>query len=164
MTLIYEDEYGKDWPFSPEELASQVIEKCLDYEKCPYEAQVSLLLINAEEMHRMNREYRGIDRPTDVLSFPMLNYETPGDFSKVEEDPDSFEPDSGELLLGDIVINGDQVYTQAEEYGHSVKREFAFLIAHSMLHLMGYDHMSPEEAQLMEGRQREILGQLGINR
>lgn len=82
----------------------------------------------------------------------------------MEEEQDSFDPDSGELLLGDIVLNGDRVYAQAEEFGHSVKREFAFLIAHSMLHLMGYDHMTKEEADVMEGRQDEILNLLNIKR
>ena len=164
MTVIYEDEYEKEWPFNPEELAEEVINACLDYEKCPYESQVSLLLTTGPEIHRMNREFRGIDRETDVLSFPMQVYEIPGDLSGLEEEQDSFDPDSGELLLGDIVLNGDRVYAQAEEFGHSVKREFAFLIAHSMLHLMGYDHMTKEEADVMEGRQDEILNLLNIKR
>ncbi|MDY3920001.1 MAG: rRNA maturation RNase YbeY [Candidatus Limivivens sp.] len=164
MTVIFEDEYGKEWPFSPEELAGQVIGACLDFEECPYEAQVSLLLTGGPQIHEMNRDFRGIDRETDVLSFPMQEYPKPGDFSLMEEDPDSFDPDSGELLLGDIVLNGDRVFAQAEEYGHSVKREFAFLIAHSMLHLMGYDHMEEAEAKLMESRQKEILELLNIKR
>lgn len=95
----------------------------------------------------------------------MVNYETPGDFSFLEEDSeDCFDPDSGELLLGDIVISADKVAAQAEEYGHSRRREYAFLIAHSMLHLMGYDHMTPEDAAEMERLQEEILQQLGISR
>ena len=73
MSVIYEDEYGKDWPFSPEELAGKVIEASLDYENCPYEAQVNVLLTGNEEIHEMNRNFRGIDRPTDVLSFPLLS-------------------------------------------------------------------------------------------
>ena len=96
MTVIYEDEYEKEWPFNPEELAEEVINACLDYEKCPYESQVSLLLTTGPEIHRMNREFRGIDRETDVLSFPMQVYEIPGDFSGLEEEQDSFDPDSGE--------------------------------------------------------------------
>ena len=113
----------------------------------------------------MNLEHRQIDRPTDVLSFPMLEYETPGDFSFLEEDgEDCFDPDTGELLLGDIVISADKVMEQAEEYGHSVKREYAFLITHSMLHLMGYDHMMEEDAKEMEYLQEEILKELGIGR
>lgn len=113
----------------------------------------------------MNRNFRGIDRPTDVLSFPLLNYDTPSDFSAAEEEEaDSFDPESGELMLGDIVLSGDKILEQAEAYGHSVKREFAFLVAHSMLHLCGYDHMTEEEAKEMERRQEEILQSLSITR
>ena len=132
---------------------------------CPYESQVSLLITDNEEIHKMNLQHRQIDAPTDVLSFPMVTYETPGDFSILEEDgADCFEPDSGELMLGDIVISADKVLEQSAEYGHSVKREYAFLIAHSMLHLMGYDHMTEEDAAEMERLQEEILKQLNILR
>ena len=156
MTLYFEDEYGKEWPFSPEDVAKEVIAAALDYEDCPYEVQVNLLLTGNEEIHQMNREFRKIDRPTDVLSFPMLFFEKPSDFSAAEEEEaDSFDPESGELMLGDIVVSGDKVLEQADAYGHTVKREFAFLVAHSMLHLCGYDHME---------RQEEILDSLQITR
>lgn len=165
MTLYYEDEYGKQLPFEAETLARRVAERCLDYESCPYEAQVSLLLTDNATIRELNREHREIDRETDVLSFPLLEYETPGDFSHVERaQADSFHPETGELMLGDIVISGDKMLKQAREYGHSPLREFAFLIAHSMLHLMGYDHMEEQEARVMEHRQEEILEQLGIKR
>lgn len=165
MTLNFEDEYGLPLPFEAESLAEHVIEHSLDYEKCPYEAEVNLLLTSNGEIHRMNREFRRIDRATDVLSFPMLEYEVPGDFSLLEEaENDCFNPDTGELLLGDIVISKDKVLEQAEAYGHSPRREFAFLVAHSMLHLMGYDHMEAEEAAEMEKRQEEILAQMNILR
>ena len=81
-----------------------------------------------------------------------------------EEEADSFDPESGELMLGDIVVSGDKVLEQADAYGHTVKREFAFLVAHSMLHLCGYDHMEPDEAKEMERRQEEILDSLQITR
>ncbi|HIQ96997.1 MAG TPA: rRNA maturation RNase YbeY [Candidatus Limivivens merdigallinarum] len=165
MTLYFEDEYGKEWPFSPEDVAKEVIAAALDYEDCPYEVQVNLLLTGNEEIHQMNREFRKIDRPTDVLSFPMLFFEKPSDFSAAEEEEaDSFDPESGELMLGDIVVSGDKVLEQADAYGHTVKREFAFLVAHSMLHLCGYDHMEPDEAKEMERRQEEILDSLQITR
>ncbi len=165
MTLYYEDEYGKEWPFDPKTLAESVIEASLDHEACPYETQVNLLLTGNEEIHEMNRDFREIDRPTDVLSFPLVEYDAPSDFSRAEEEEaDCFDPESGELMLGDIVISGDKVLEQAENYGHSVKREFAFLVAHSMLHLLGYDHMTEEEAAEMEKRQEEILSGLSITR
>ena len=166
MTLNFEDEYEElALPFAAEKLAAQVVGHSLEYENCPYEAEVNLLLTSDEEIHKMNREFRGIDRATDVLSFPMLEYERPADFDSIEEaGDDCFHPDSGELMLGDIVISKDRVLAQAEAYGHSAKREFAFLTAHSMLHLMGYDHMEPEEAARMERKQSEILAQMNIRR
>ena len=88
----------------------------------------------------------------------MHDYPVPADFSQIEEtDPDAFHPDTGELMLGDIIISMDKVREQSESYGHSLIRELAFLTAHSMLHLMGYDHMEDEERQVMEAKQEEIL-------
>ena len=165
MTFYVENETELELPFDVEEIAKKVIEAALDYENCPYEVEVSLLLTDNEGIHQMNNEFRGIDRPTDVLSFPNVDYEIPSDFSNIEDMlEDYFEPDTGELCLGDIVISIEKVYEQAEEYGHTPLREYAFLIAHSMLHLLGYDHMEPEEAKVMEQKQEEILKGLGINR
>lgn len=165
MTIDFENESSKDLGIELYEIAEEVISFTLDYMNCPYEAQVSLLITDNEEIHQMNLEHRQIDRPTDVLSFPMVEYETPGDFDFLEEaGDDCFEPDSGELMLGDIVISADKVIEQAAEYGHSIKREYAFLITHSMLHLMGFDHMTEEEAAEMERLQREILDELQITR
>lgn len=116
-------------------------------------------------MRRLNREARGIDRATDVLSFPMTQYGKPGNFSELKKGhADSFNPENGCLMLGDIVISVDRVRTQAREYGHSAKREYAFLIAHSVLHLIGYDHMNDTEAEVMQKRQSEALEALGITR
>ena len=139
--FVLEEEGEITLPFETKEVADLVVEAALEYEGCPYEAEINLLLTTDDEIHRMNEEFRQIDRATDVLSFPMLEYETPGDFSFVEEEAEAFNPESGELMLGDIVISKEKVLAQAEAYGHSPKREFAFLIAHSMLHLFGYDHM-----------------------
>ena len=119
-----------------------------------------------EGIREFNRENRGIDRPTDVLSFPNVEYEIPADFSIVEEQEAAyFDPDTGELILGDIIISVDKVAEQAESYGHSQKREFAFLVAHSMLHLCGYDHIdSKEEEKVMIDKQEAVLSELGIGR
>jgi len=126
---------------------------------------VNLTLTDNEGIHEINRMYRQIDAPTDVLSFPMLSYEQAGDFSTLEEDyEDNFNPDTGEIMLGDIVISVDRVREQAAAYGHSERREFAFLIVHSMLHLFGYDHMTPEDAAVMEPKQRQILEEMNISR
>lgn len=164
MTLLFEEEGELSLPLECEELAKKVIEAAVDYEECPYETEVNLLLTMNDEIHEMNRQFRGIDRPTDVLSFPMVDYEEPGKFDFLEEAMEYFNPETGELMLGDIVISKEKVIAQAEEYGHSAQREYAFLIAHSMLHLFGYDHMEEDERAVMEQKQKEILEQLQILR
>lgn len=164
MTLYFEEEGELTLELECESLAREVVEAAMDYVECPYEAEVNLLLTMNEQIHEMNMNFRQIDRPTDVLSFPMVDYEEAGEFDFLEERDDCFDPESGELILGDIVISKEKVLAQAEEFGHSPKREFAFLIAHSMLHLFGYDHMEDEERLEMERMQREILEKLEILR
>lgn len=165
MTILQEEECRVPFTFDYKAVAEQVIMEALDSEACPYEAEVSLTLTNDEEIHKVNLEFRGIDRATDVLSFPMVEYETPADFSNIEEEQaDCFHPESGELVLGDILLSVDKVKEQAENYGHSELREYAFLIAHSMLHLLGYDHEEKDMAEDMERRQAAILTRLGIER
>lgn len=164
MTLQIDYETDHEIGIEYEELAEKVVQKVLDMEGCPYDAQVNLVLTDNEEIERVNTEFREIHAPTDVLSFPMIPFETPADYAIVEEDQSYFDLDTDELLLGDIMISVDKVFAQAEEYGHSVTREFCFLVAHSMLHLLGYDHMTPEEAVVMENKQRTALDELGITR
>ena len=164
MTIIFEEEGDLTLELPCKELAEKVIDAALDYVGCPYEAEVNLLLTMNEEIHEMNMNFRQIDRPTDVLSFPMVDYEEAGKFDFLEEADEYFHPESGELMLGDIVISKEKVISQAEEYGHSIEREYAFLIAHSMLHLMGYDHMEDDERIVMEEKQKAILEKLNIKR
>lgn len=165
MTINIVCEIKPDVSFHYRELAKKVIIHSLDMEKFPYEAEVSLTLVNNEQIREINGEMRQIDAPTDVLSFPMLSFAEPADFSGIEDSwGDTVNPDTGEIMLGDIVLSMDRVRSQAEEYGHSEKREYAFLIVHSMLHLMGYDHMTPEEAAIMEEHQRMILNDMNIKR
>lgn len=166
MTLQFENEQEYRFPFDCEQIADLVVNQVLDAENCPYEAEVSLTLTDNQEIHRLNREFRQIDRPTDVLSFPLVDFPEPADYQVLEEEgwEDCFNPETGELMLGDIVISVERAREQAAEYGHSLKREYAFLIAHSMLHLLGYDHMTPEEAADMEARQAKALDELGITR
>ncbi len=153
------------YPFSLEETAAQVMEAVLESEQCPYDAVVNVLVTDNAQIREYNRQYRETDRETDVLSFPNLEYGKPADFGFAEEEQaDCFDPDSGELLLGDIVLSLEKVREQALRYGHSEKREFAFLIAHSMLHLCGYDHMEETEAAVMDKKQEKILESLGITR
>ncbi len=165
MTILLEEETEVSFDFDHKTLANEVIEAACDAENCPYEAEVNLTLVDNDSIHEINREYRQIDRPTDVLSFPMQTYDAPADFSHAEDCvEDNFNPDTGELLLGDIILSVDKVKEQAAAYGHSEKREFAFLILHSMLHLFGYDHETEQEREAMEARQRSILDDLGIMR
>ncbi|MCI8853461.1 MAG: rRNA maturation RNase YbeY [Lachnospiraceae bacterium] len=165
MTLHMEEEGKASLGFDWEETAREVIAACLEQEGCPYEAEVDLLLTNDQEIHKINLEYRGMDRPTDVLSFPLADYPAPGDFSLVEQrNMEYFNPETGELMLGDIILSKDHVLEQAEKYGHSILREFAFLITHSMFHLMGYDHRNSQEALEMEAKQNQVLDALRITR
>ncbi|WP_024295380.1 rRNA maturation RNase YbeY [Lacrimispora indolis] len=163
INIEYEAEKKLDIPY--EDIIKRVVEDSLDYENCPYEAEVNVLITGNEDIRQINQEYRNIDSPTDVLSFPMVDYERPSDFERLEETGDDcFHPESGELLLGDIVISVDKIEEQAEKYGHSQIRELAFLVAHSMLHLCGYDHMEDEERLIMEKKQEEILSLGGYTR
>lgn len=167
MTFYVEIDDGVDNPFefSLEEIGIKVATKVLSDEKCPYEAQINLLLTDDDNIREMNREFREIDKPTDVLSFPNVSFDSPSDFdNSCNNISDCFDPDTDELVLGDIVINKNRVISQAEEYGHSFLREFAFLVTHSMLHLLGYDHMEDDERIVMERKQEEILDSLGITR
>lgn len=165
MTIYLENEAQAPFGFDPEDVAERVAEKVLEAEGCPYEAAVNILITDNEGIRQFNRDFREIDAPTDVLSFPNIAYERPGDLSRVEaEAADCFDPDTGELLFGDIIINEDRVREQAKAYGHSMEREFAFLTAHSMLHLLGYDHMTDEEAAVMEEKQESALAALCITR
>ena len=165
MTINIEYETEKKLELAVEEIVQDVVLTVLDCEKCPYEAEVSVLFTDNESIREINRDTRQIDAPTDVLSFPMIEFERESDFGHVEDSSeDFFNPDTGELLLGDIVISVEKVTEQAEKYGHSARRELAFLVAHSMLHLCGYDHMDDEKRQQMEERQREILSGKGYDR
>ena len=150
-------------------LLKRQIRKCilaaLEEEGVDTPCEINVLVTDDASIRTINKAYRNIDKATDVLSFPMCDFETPGDFSHLEETPEEyFDPDTGELLMGDIVISVDKVKEQAEKYGHSQTRELAFLVAHSMLHLSGYDHLEVVERIQMEDMQREILERRGYRR
>ena len=124
----------------------------------PEEMDVNVLITDPVRMQEINREHRQIDQVTDVLSFPYFEFEIPGYFDRDQQDW------AAEDILGDIVLCADRIFSQAEEYGHSPKREMAFLIVHSMLHLLGYDHMDAEERETMEAEQRRFMNLLNIHR
>jgi len=170
MTVNIENEYEDYKKFcetlseAPETIVNKAVLAVLDSEENPYECDVNVLFTGDPEIQEINREQRDLDKSTDVLSFPMIAYEAPSCFDGFDDLDDLFHPESGELLLGDIVISLDHVMKQAEEYGHSTDRELAFLVVHSMLHLHGYDHMEEEERLAMEERQRAALDIAGYHR
>ncbi|MBH1941457.1 rRNA maturation RNase YbeY [Mobilitalea sibirica] len=165
MTFQFNYEAIEPSEFAYEEMIRKVIEACLDYEECPYEAEVSILITDNTVIREINNEFRGIDAPTDVLSFPTIEFLKAGGFNEIDENTGNyFHPDTGELLLGDIVISMEKAIQQAKDYGHSLEREIAFLTAHSMFHLMGYDHLTEDDSSIMEMKQGQVLNQLQILR
>ncbi len=142
------------------ETAKRACEETLSYEDCDFDAQISLTFVDNEEIRRLNKEFRQKDAATDVLSFPMLEFDKNGDIIDAD-----YDVDDGEIVLGDIVISAERALSQAEEYGHSFLREVTFLVVHSMLHLLGYDHVASEEEETrMRQKQTDILNQMGITR
>ena len=166
MTFYIENETDSDFGFDESELIRTVCLEAFSSEGAPTDsASVNILITDSEGIRQLNRDYRNIDSPTDVLSFPNIDFDEPSDFSIPDDrKADYTDPETGELLLGDIILNADRIFSQAEEFGHSVKREMAFLTAHSCLHLCGYDHMTPDEEKDMFARQDKILDRLGITR
>ena len=138
-------------------LIKEVVSRVLEEEKVLPEVDVYITLTNNEEIHKINKEYRDVDRPTDVLSFPMYERD---EIAGLKNDTN----DEIEKILGDIIVSIEKVREQAEEYGHSFERELAYLVTHGMLHLLGYDHMIEEEKTVMRKREEEILETLNITR
>ena len=152
--IFANDQEGITLTYKTKMLVRRAVEATLDYEQYSNPCEVSVTFTDNEGIHKLNRQYRGVDRPTDVLSFPLFDYEG-----------ESEEPPVDELMgmLGDIVLSLEQAKKQAEEYGHSFEREVAFLCVHSMLHLLGYDHETGEEDELdMRRRQGEIMMRMGL--
>ncbi len=165
MSVYIENETEIDIPKRFEEIVNEIIEASIDYVKCPYECEINVIFTDNDGIQIINKDFRDIDAPTDVLSFPLIEYEAPADFSNIEEESvDYFNQDNGELLLGDIILNVDRIKSQSEEFNHSIYRELAFLTAHSMLHLFGYDHIDDAERAVMEEKQEEILNMKGYTR
>jgi len=166
MTIEVEYEAKTKLDIDYSDIIEQVVRAALEYEKCPYEAEVNVLIADDERIKELNNSFRFIDNTTDVLSFPMVDWQEPAAYYVLEDDLSDmyFDPANGELILGDIAISAQKVISQSESYGHSKERELGFLVAHSMLHLLGYDHMEDGEREIMEDKQREILNNIGLTR
>ncbi len=152
--VYYSDEQDKiKLDFNAEELIEKCTEQALVEEEIDESAEVSVTFVDNEKIRALNNEHRGIDRETDVLSFPAFT-------------DDGFEvnPENDAIILGDIVISLEKAKAQSEEYGHSMLRETAFLIAHSLFHLLGYDHETEAEEKEMFEKQENVLQRLGITR
>ena len=155
MNLLIDNRTEEMLTAELEETIRKAVAESLKYEAFDENCEISVSIVDNEEIRQINKQFRNIDRATDVLSFPMLTF-AEGEEAEVNE--------NDEIILGDIIISLERAREQAEEYGHSLKREIAFLTAHSMLHLLGYDHMEPEEEAEMFDRQKEILMQAGFPR
>ena len=140
-----------------EEIIQKVVKTVLELEGIKHDVNVYITLTNNEEIHQINKEYRDVDRPTDVLSFPMYERE---EIAKLREE----KINEIEEILGDIIISIHKIKEQAEEYGHSYERELAYLTTHGMLHLLGYDHMIEEEKVVMREHEEAVLAVLKISR
>lgn len=148
------------------EKLENVINFALKEEEVFVDCEISMLFVDNEEIREINNETRGIDRATDVLSFPMLDYEDKKVFKEVYKDKnfDITFMDGEELVLGDIVLSLERALEQSKEYNHSFEREACYLVVHSVLHLLGYDHMEEDDKKIMRKREEEILGKLDITR
>lgn len=143
-----------------------VIDFALKEEDVNIKSEVSLLFVDNEEIREINNETRNIDKETDVLSFPMLEYEKKKVFKEQYKNYkfSASDLDGEELVLGDIVLSLEKALEQSKEYNHSFEREAAYLVVHSVLHLLGYDHMQEDEKVIMRTREEEILNKLNILR
>ena len=153
LMIYFMNESGEDVTYKHKMLLREAVKATLEYEGFGNDVQISVTFVDNEGIRAINNSYRNIDKATDVLSFPLTDFEG-------GEEPPTDEP---EVALGDIVISLERARAQAEEFGHSYEREIAFLTVHSMLHLLGYDHVTSEEDDKeMRARQSEILEKMGM--
>ena len=142
------------------EKARHVIYESLEAMLPGVKSGVSLTVCGDEYIKELNKNFRGKDMATDVLSFPLLSSDTPG---KIDYTPTDIDPETGDVMLGDIVVSLERAAQQAEEYGHSLEREVCYLCVHSVLHLLGYDHMEEAEKKIMRAKEEEILDKFGLS-
>ncbi len=154
MNILFENETNYNFDEIKMDIFNNVINETLRYENFPTSVEVSITIVTNSEIQKINSKFRNIDKPTDVLSFPLIDFtnENPSELSEKI------------TMLGDIVISIEKAVSQAQEYGHSIDRELGFLTAHSMLHLLGYDHMTADEEKIMFTKQKEILNNIGLTR
>lgn len=146
-------------------LINSAVAAALKYEGFNYNYEISVVITDNAGIRRMNHQFRNIDRETDVLSFPMIEFSKNDLNNQIYEiSDDEINPETGNVVLGDIVISIEKASEQAREYGHSFDREIAFLTVHSTLHLLGYDHMRIEDEQIMRKKEEMILSSINLSR
>lgn len=160
MTVMIDNRQNINDTGGVQELIEQTINKALECEEIKIGCQVSVTFVDNEQIREINREYRNIDAPTDVLSFPMLDNKADLD----RQDITNLDMDTGDAVLGDIVLSLQKALEQSQEYGHSYEREIAFLTVHGVLHLLGYDHETETDRIRMREREEHILEQLNLKR
>ncbi len=160
MILIENDQDKVDITAEIENIVRTAIEYSMKSENLDKDYEVSVLFVDDSEIREINKEHRDIDKATDVLSFPMVDFHN----GQLISDVGDYNLDEELLFLGDIIISAETAERQAKEYGHSLLREIAFLTAHSCFHLLGYDHMEPEEEEVMKDKQETVLLNMGLQR
>lgn len=161
MTIWIDNSTSMDIFEDYDRLIENTVNSCIELEQFPTNIEVSVSIVDNLQIQKLNFQFRNIDSPTDVLSFPML------DFKNIDKDSiadENINRDTGDIILGDIIISIEQAIKQSNEFGHSIQREIAFLTAHSMFHLMGYDHQNPDDEAIMIKKQKEALARIGILR
>lgn len=164
MICCVEEQSDNILPFDAHALLQQVLEEGLARTRCPFEARAEVILTDDEGIREVNLAHRGKDRATDVLSFPAFTFPAPAAFDALVLNDTVRDPETGAVWIGDIILNQEAVLRQAEEYGHSAEREFAYLTVHALMHLIGHDHETKEEEELMRKAEEEVLCALKITR
>ena len=153
---------GVDKKDSHEDLIDRVVEKCFEIENLDSDkVYVAITLTTPENIREINKEFRNIDKETDVLSFPIFEKK---DIDMLRKNDEVVDKNMPQDVLGDIFISIDHAKMQAEEYGHSIERELAYMIVHGFYHLMGYDHMNDEDKKAMREKEEKVLKSLDIVR
>ena len=142
-----------------ENIIKNAVKICLKNENFKMPCEVSILLVDDKKISELNKRLRGMDSPTDILSFPIVEMKE----GKVKSLVGDMDPEKKHILLGDIAISIETAYKQAEEYGHSFGREIAFLTTHGVFHLLGYDHQDSKNEKVMLGKQKAVLEKMGLN-
>lgn len=161
VDIIIENQQDKlEYTNALDSLIKDAIIKSLENEGFDTPSEISVTIVDNEQIRNINKDHRGIDKATDVLSFPMLDMID----GTLEADEGDYDMDENKLILGDIVVSLEKAKEQADDYGHSLEREIAFLVTHGIFHLLGYDHENKDDEEIMIGKQEKVLISMGLGR